>query len=202
MVAQQYDGSNTINYRLKISTGVAILLALTLLPCMYLIVFVIPDTQSTQIDSLGKLIAQQLSNSSAEQVVHKDALSLSVMLRELVSDGTVTHAVIYTPDNQPLAEAGAQPEETSHDVHTYSENIMIQDSLAGHVSITIRTNTLTLAGIYTVNQWMWIIVAWAFFLLLITIAWISSVLIQHLRTNQPSMHCNVFYKHLIQRLPH
>jgi adenylate cyclase len=176
MVAKTYTDLKPMNDRVKISVVLTIVLTLTVLPCLYLIGFVLPNTQNTQVDDLGQLIAQQLSSSSAEPVVHKDTLSLSVVLRELISSGVVVHAAIYSADNQLLAEAGATPETTSSEFHDYMENITVQDSLAGHVRVTIRTNVLSMAGIYSASQWMWIILAWTFFLLLIAIVWITSLL--------------------------
>lgn len=176
MVAKPYTDLKPMHDRVKISIALTIVLTLTVLPCLYLIGFVLPNTQNTQVDDLGRLIAQQLSSSSAEPVVHKDTLSLSVVLRELIGGGAVVHAAIYSADNQLLAEAGTAPETTSSEFHVYTQNIAVQNSLAGHVSVTIRTNRLVIAGIYSVSQWIWIILTWTFFLLLITIFWITSVL--------------------------
>lgn len=164
------------NSRFKISVSVAILLACTVLPCLYLIAFIIPNSQHTQIDELGKVIAQQLANSSTEQTVHKDTLGLSVILRQLIDEGSVVHATIYSADNEILAEAGTLPEETATDYRTYSDDIMVQESLAGKVSVTLHTNSASLIGMYTLTQWVWIIIAWCFFAFLMTIFWVMHLL--------------------------
>lgn len=173
-ITQAYSSSN--NSRFKISVGIAVLLAITVLPCLYFINFVIPQSQNSQFDDLGKVIAQQLANSSTEQTVHKDTLGLSVILHQLVDSGSVVHATIYSADNEMLAEAGTLPEETAMNYRTYSNNIMVQESLAGIASVTLHTNTTSRIGFYTLSQWVWIILAWSFFAFIITAVWMTHLL--------------------------
>lgn len=160
----------------RISAGVALLLAVTVFPCLYLIFFIFPQSQHTTVDELGKLLAQQLGNSSAEQVAHNDTLSLSVVLHQLIKSPSVVYAAIYSADNQLLAEAGTPTEEISTEFTTYNENITVQNNIAGRVQLTLRTNAPVTIGIYSTSQLMWIMSAWLFLSLLLTAIWIAYVL--------------------------
>lgn len=164
------------NPRLKVVACIGILLIVTTLPYLYFILFIIPNYQHAYIDDLGKVIAQQLSNSSTEQVVHNDTLALSVILRQLVDDNHVVHAIIYTADNKLLAEAGKLPEEASTDYQQYSNKIMVQESLAGTVQITLRTHNERQIGLYTLSQWVWIIIGWSIIIFFASAAWIAYLL--------------------------
>jgi adenylate cyclase len=166
----------TGNPRSKIIIIITILFLLTFLPSIYLIKVIIPDAENAQLDALGKVIAQQLANSSTEQVVHKDALGLSVILRQLVNDDSVTHAAIYAANNEILAEAGTLPEAQTADYRNYSSNIMVQESLAGVVHITLHTHDIPLMGIYSLSQIVWVMVAWGLLILLITAVWVIKLL--------------------------
>lgn len=162
---------------IKISAGIAVLLALIVLPYIYLIFFIFPIAGQDKTDELGKLLAQQVGNGNAEQIVNKDTLILSVVLHQLTSSGSVAYAAIYSADNQLLAKAGVPSEESSAEFRTYTENITIQNSSAGRVLITLRTNGPMMVGIYSTAQWAWIMFAWFIFLVLITIVWVSYVLL-------------------------
>lgn len=176
-MTEAHHHSTTVHkLRIQIIASFLISLIFIILPFIYLIFFTIPNTQSEQFDKLGNIIAQELANNVTEQIVHQDALGLNVILRQLIDGGMIVYATIYAPNKEVLAEAGSLPEEAVADYRTYTTDITVQDSLVGTVKIILNTSASPSNSAYSFSQSMWIIFAWAVFVLLTVAAYITRLL--------------------------
>ena len=95
-----------------------------------------------QADALGQSLLQQTSQTAQSALSANDALSLAVLLRELVDNPYVKHAAIYSVDNRILAEAGLRPNSSSSDKGFYSQQLSFQDVIAGSLHLHIDTQKL------------------------------------------------------------
>src|SRR4051812_15050717 len=121
---------------------------LTFGPLLYWAMFISFSHHQTQLDELGNSLAQQLANNNADRVLHKDSLSLSVILHQIINNNSITHAAIYDNTHHVLAEAGAPaPEGNSTVFKSYDANIIFQDASVGSVRLTLKNSVLSLAGI-------------------------------------------------------
>ncbi|MDP6264271.1 MAG: hypothetical protein QGI68_08250 [Pseudomonadales bacterium] len=87
-----------------------------------------------QADDFGQTTAELLAVSSEEYLIAGDLLSLNVLLSELVTKGHFSHASIYSADSHLLAEAGNS---TWGEDREYTAEIHYQESIAGHLRITL-----------------------------------------------------------------
>lgn len=95
-----------------------------------------------QADALGQSLLQQTSQTAQSALSANDALSLAVLLRELVDNPYVKHAAIYSVDNRILAEAGLRPKSSSSDKGFYSQQLSFQDVIAGSLHLHIDMQKL------------------------------------------------------------
>jgi len=108
----------------------------------------------SQADRFGQSSADLLAVSCDEYLLNNDLLSLNVLLSKLVSNGYFKHASIYSADNRLLAQSGT-PDWTADKVFT--AEIHYQDSIAGHLRITIsqterrKTSAVTISIIIACN---------------------------------------------------
>jgi|TARA_Y100000310_G_scaffold325618_1_gene389328 hypothetical protein len=110
------------------------------------------DDLDDQANSFGQTTADLLAVSSEEYLLAGDLLSLNVLLSELVTKGHFSHASIYSADSHLLAEAGRS--NTVGD-REYTAEIHYQDSIAGHLRITLaqseRSSAVTISVIVVCN---------------------------------------------------
>lgn len=95
-----------------------------------------------QADALGQSLLQQTSQTAQSALSANDALSLAVLLRELVNNPYVKHAAIYSVDNRVLAEAGLRPKSSSTDKGFYSQQLSFQDVITGSLHLHIDMQKL------------------------------------------------------------
>ncbi len=95
-----------------------------------------------QADALGQSLLQQTSLTAQSALSANDALSLAVLLRELVNNPYVKHAAIYSVDNRVLAEAGLRPKLSSSEKGFYSQQLSFQDVIAGSLHLHIDMQKL------------------------------------------------------------
>jgi uncharacterized membrane protein affecting hemolysin expression len=85
-------------------------------------------------------LAQQLAMEARTALIQDDKLSLQTLLDQLVAESIISHAVIYSVDSKPLAEAGRPHKQ----LLAQSASISIENTLAGYVVISLNP--------YLINQ--------------------------------------------------
>lgn len=124
-------------------TGYTVLtIAVCLLAFAWLIHAQLKWSIQQQADALGQSLLLQTSHSAESALSADDALSLAVLLRELVDNPYVKHAAIYSVDNRVLAEAGLRPKSSNTEKGFYSQQLSFQDVVAGTLHLHIDMHKL------------------------------------------------------------
>lgn len=89
---------------------------------------------------IGQAIADQLAISLADHLVNEDALSLNVVLSELLVRGNFDFASVYSADNRLLAQSGRRKENGNQIVFT--RDITFQNATVGYVQIGFEEQSL------------------------------------------------------------
>lgn len=87
-----------------------------------------------QADALGDTLVRQTAREATLLLAAEDTLGLNILLRELVNNPHVAQAVVYSPDNSILAQAGQPASQTAN---TYSHQLVFQRVLAGTLQIQL-----------------------------------------------------------------
>ena len=124
---------------LRIASHSVLLVALALVIYAWVIGMQFKQAMQQQANAIGQSLIEQTAASAKEPLVSNDALSLNVLLNELVKNPLVAHAVIYSVDNRILAEAGARPVQgmLSDTEGLYSVPITFQEVIAGQLRISL-----------------------------------------------------------------
>ena len=93
----------------RISSYSVLIIAMCLIAFVWLMHTQLKWSVQQQADALGQSLLKQTSMTAESALSANDALSLAVLLRELVNNPYVKHAAIYSVDNRVLAEAGLRP---------------------------------------------------------------------------------------------
>lgn len=126
-------------FRLKYPATITLLITLPLmlsiiLSAVLLSSLLLRDLDS-QANSFGQTSADLLAVSCQDYLLTGDLLSLNVLLSDLISKGYFNHAAIYAADNRLLVEVG-NAVRTGNSV--YTAEIHYQDSIAGHLRLTLE----------------------------------------------------------------
>lgn len=92
-----------------------------------------------QIDALGDTLMRQTAREALMLLASEDTLGLSILLRELASNPYVAHAVIYSPDNSIIAQAG---QATRSSENLFSQPLVFQRVLAGTLELKLDASQL------------------------------------------------------------
>jgi uncharacterized membrane protein affecting hemolysin expression len=124
---------------LRIASHSLLLVALALVIYAWVIGMQFKQAMQQQADAIGQSLIEQTAASAKEPLVSNDALSLNVLLNELVKNPLVAHAVIYSVDNRILAESGSRPVQglLGDTDGIYSVPITFQEVIAGQLRISL-----------------------------------------------------------------
>lgn len=99
------------------------------------------STIEHQADAIGQTIARQTANEAVVALAAEDTLGLGVLLRQLNNNPYINYSVLYSADNQIIADAGKASDSASHS-RTYSQQLSFQRVLAGNLQIQIDIRQL------------------------------------------------------------
>nr|WP_298171914.1 AhpA/YtjB family protein [uncultured Pseudomonas sp.] len=124
---------------LRIASHSVLLVALALVIYAWVIGMQFKQAMQQQANAIGQSLIEQTAASAKEPLVSNDALSLNVLLNELVKNPLVAHAVIYSVDNRILAESGSRPVQglLGDTDGIYSVPITFQEVIAGQLRISL-----------------------------------------------------------------
>ncbi len=124
---------------LRIASHSLLLVALALVIYAWVIGMQFKQAMQQQANAIGQSLIEQTAASAKEPLVSNDALSLNVLLNELVKNPLVAHAVIYSVDNRILAESGSRPVQglLGDTDGIYSVPITFQEVIAGQLRISL-----------------------------------------------------------------
>jgi uncharacterized membrane protein affecting hemolysin expression len=98
------------------------------------------------INEYGNTVATQLAQSSVDDVIRGDIISLRAQLENLTKLDTIITAAIYDIDNKPIAQAGATPnshkEIPARAIRNYPAPITFDNTLAGKAIVSLNTENL------------------------------------------------------------
>jgi len=98
------------------------------------------------VDEYGKTVAEQLAQSSVDNLVRGDLVSLQIQLDNLTNLDTVISAAIYDVENRTLVQAGSTPnsrkEINQHNIRNFPATITFDKSIAGKVIVSLNTENL------------------------------------------------------------
>lgn len=103
----------------------------------------------------GKALAALAASQATDATLNHDLVSLQVTVRDVADNPDVINTTIHDVENQLLVQAGTAPVNRgflSDQSHAYSAPITFQDSIAGHVTVTLDTQSL-----YDQQQDTWLI---------------------------------------------
>ena len=126
----------------RISSYSVLIIAMCLIAFVWLMHTQLKWSVQQQADALGQSLLKQTSMTAESALSANDALSLAVLLRELVNNPYVKHAAIYSVDNRVLAEAGLRPKSSIAEQGFYSQQLSFQDVIAGTLHLHIDINKL------------------------------------------------------------
>jgi uncharacterized membrane protein affecting hemolysin expression len=139
-------------FRLKYPAAITLLISLPLIFSITLSVTLLSSLLlrdlENQANGFGQTSADLLAVSCQEYLLTNDLLSLNVLLSELVGEGYFNHASIYSADNRLLAESGT-PDWSGDQV--YTAEIHYQDSIAGHLRLTLSQTERSKASARTLT---------------------------------------------------
>lgn len=92
-----------------------------------------------QADALGETLISQTAKEAMISLAAEDTLGLNILLRELINNPYVSHAVLYSPDNTTIVEVGKRP---SANGNQYSHQLTFQRVLAGTLQISVDIKRL------------------------------------------------------------
>ncbi len=126
----------------RITSYTVLIIAMCLIAFVWLMHTQLKWSVQQQADALGQSLLKQTSMTAESALSANDALSLAVLLRELVNNPYVKHAAIYSVDNRVLAEAGLRPKSSLAEQGFYSQQLSFQDVIAGTLHLHIDINKL------------------------------------------------------------
>ena len=136
--------SNKIN---QLPFGSRLLLICTSLYCVAVMLIMLTvysqwsNTIEQQADAIGQTIASQTANEAVVALAAEDTLGLGVLLRQLNNNPYINYSVLYSADNQIIADAGKANDSARHS-RTYSQQLSFQRVLAGNLQIQIDIRQL------------------------------------------------------------
>jgi len=130
-----------LKYKIAISFG--LLLTLIVIGFWLTLKLQLQQSLNQQTDTLGQVLAKQTADSVTELVLANDLLGLNVVVNQLAQEPGITRALITNVDGRPLAPTVPQTLDRSSTATTYQAAITLQDSVAGHVFITLDESLLS-----------------------------------------------------------
>ncbi len=125
-------------------------IVVTLLPAFIISVLVTWLTLSQANSTLlregsrfGNAIADQLGITATDYLVNQDALSLNIMLRNLLNQGDIAYVAIYDAERNLIAQAGKR--DTAHSVFT--RDITSHNTLMGHLRLGLESDKLPIISV-------------------------------------------------------
>lgn len=125
-------------------------IVVTLLPAFIISVLVTWLTLSQANSTLlregsrfGNAIADQLAITATDYLVNQDALSLNVMLRNLLNQGDIAYVAMYDAERNLIAQAGKR--DTAHSVFT--RDITSYNTLMGHLRLGLESDKLPIISV-------------------------------------------------------
>ena len=85
----------------------------------------------------GNALAKMAANRATDATLNHDLVSLQVILKDVVANPNTTLATIHDVENNLLVQAGEHFSHTNKTL-TFNAPIVVHDSIAGYVSVTIE----------------------------------------------------------------
>lgn len=136
------DHSRRTSIAMRITGYVFLIIIGCLLAFAWLVHTQLQWSVQQQADALGQSLLQQTRSTAESALAADDTLSVAVLLRELVNNPYVAHAALYSVDNRILAEAGKRPKSSQAAAAFYSQQLSLQDVVAGSLHLHIDLNKL------------------------------------------------------------
>ena len=130
-----------LKYKIAISFG--LLLTLIVIGFWLTLKLQLQQSLNQQTDTLGHILAKQTADSVTELVLANDLLGLNVVVNQLAQEPGITRALITNVDGLVLASTAPQNLDQPTSATTYQAAISLQDSVAGHVLITLDERLLS-----------------------------------------------------------
>ena len=106
------------------------------------------QSQSRQLDQLGRTLAQSAAQRAVDATLSQDMLSLRASLQDLTRHPQVVGATIHDVENQLLVQSGFGTDRfQASDYRRYSAPVALDDKVAGHLQLTLKPTRL--------NHWDW-----------------------------------------------
>ena len=91
----------------------------------------------------GNTIADQLAITATDYLVNQDALSLNIMLRNLLNQGDIAHVAVYDAERNLIAQAGKR--DIAHSVFT--RDITSHNTLMGHLKLGLQSDKMPILSV-------------------------------------------------------
>ncbi|MDR2213584.1 MAG: hypothetical protein LBE21_08170 [Pseudomonadales bacterium] len=129
-----------LKYKITIAFG----LLLTLIVAGFWLALKLQLQQSLkqQTETIGLILAKQMSGSVTELVLANDVLGLNVVVNQLVQEPGITRAAISDVDGIVLASAARDGMAPANTATTYQAAITLQGLVAGQVQLSLDENLL------------------------------------------------------------
>lgn len=123
----------------------------------------------------GNSIADQLAITSTDYLVNQDALSLNVMLRNLLNQGDFTHVAVYDVERNLIAQAGKRGNANS----VFTRDITFHNTLVGHLQLELQAVKMPIINVVIAASMLLFILSLGFTFLIwfhgdIFFVWITS----------------------------
>lgn len=105
----------------------------------------------------ARAIVAQVAVTVTDPLLQEDALSLNVILGDLVRRGDVSFASVYSADNRLMAQAGRRTDE----LQLFNHDISFQNTSAGYVQLGLSRDDIAgeTAGLLSFALSVWLIIA-------------------------------------------
>jgi uncharacterized membrane protein affecting hemolysin expression len=108
-----------------------------------------------QSQRFGNAMADQLAITATDHLINQDALSLNIMVRDLLSQGHFEFAAIHDQDSNLVAQAG----KSNNLQATFTRDITFQDTVIGHLRLGLRSGTPATMQILVVGLALFLLLA-------------------------------------------
>ena len=122
---------------------------------------VLPSAQQinqTQLDNYGRTMARMAAQQAVDAAFNHDLLRLQVILQGVMDNPLTQIATIHDVENSLLVQAGDARQPTKNS-SSYTAAILLHDSIAGYLGITLQQPTQSLTALQSTILWFELVLA-------------------------------------------
>gem|GEM_PF-619678 len=112
----------------------------------------------SQLDNYGRTMARMASQQAVDAAFNHDLLRLQVILQGVMENPLTQLATIHDVENNLLVQAGDSRKPTKNSSN-YTAAILLHDSIAGYLGITLQQPTQSLAALQSTILWFELVLA-------------------------------------------